>query len=323
MYLIPDLNKALEAATRDGFGQGLVEAGRMNPNVVALCADLSDSTRIAWFADEFPERFVQIGIAEQNLATVASGMAAMGKIPFAASYAAFSPGRNWEQIKTTIALNNRPVNIVGAHAGLYTGKDGATHQMLEDIALMRTMPNMVVICPADSVEAQKATLAVAEDPRPSYIRLAREKTPIFTTNRTPFDLKRAFVLQTGKDLTIVSTGTMTYPALRVAERFKKDGINVEVVHVPVIKPLDGATILASAEKTGAVVTMEEAQVIGGLGSAVAELLSESKPIPIKRLGVNDRFGESGDPEDLFAEHGLDEDSIVIRIHAFLNDLGRA
>lgn len=323
-YLVRDLDpdKISHEPTRDGFGRGLVEAGRRNENIVALCADLSESTRINWFADEFPDRFVQVGVAEQNLITVASGMAAMGKIPFAASYAAFNPGRNWEQIRTTIALNDQPVKIVGSHAGLITGPDGATHQMLEDIALMRAMPNMVVVVPGDSIEAQKATMALAEDSRPAYLRLARDKTPVFTSERTPFSLKRAYVLTAGKDLTIVSTGPLTYEALVAAEMLYKDGIDAEVVHVPVIKPLDAITILQSAQKTGAVVTVEEGQVNGGLGGAVSELLAENQPVWVKRLGVNDRFGESGTPAELLDKFGLTAKHIVKSSHALLTDIGR-
>ena len=323
-YIVGDLSedKIEMEPTREGFGRGLVEAGRRNSNVVALCADLTASTKMDMFATEFPERFVQIGVAEQNLVTVASGMAAMGKIPFASSYAAFNPGRNWEQIRTTIALNDQPVKIVGSHAGLITGPDGATHQMLEDIALMRALPNMVVVVPGDSIEAEKATLALAEDSRPAYIRLARDKTPVFTSQRTPFSLKRAYVLTPGKDLTIVSTGTMTYHALVAAENLYKDGIDTEVVHVPVIKPLDAVTILQSAQKTGIVVTIEEGQINGGLGGAISEILGENHPVPIKRLGVNDRFGESGTPAELLDKFGLTAKHITKSVHAFLTEQGR-
>ncbi|MDX1765632.1 MAG: transketolase C-terminal domain-containing protein [Candidatus Saccharimonadales bacterium] len=322
MYLVKDLDDTKQLPIRDGFGKGLVEAARMDDSVIALCADLTDSVRMNWFREEFPERFVQVGIAEQNLVAVASGMAAMGKKPFATSYAAFSPGRNWEQIKTTIALNERAVNIVGSHGGIMTGPDGATHQMLEDIAMMRVMPNMVVVCPADAIEAQKATMALAEDNRPSYIRLVRDATPVFTTNRTPFSLKRAYVLSPGNDVTIVSTGIMTYHALRAAEKLYSEGIDIEVLHMPVIKPLDGATLLRSAEKTGAVVTVEDAQIKGGLGGAVAEFLSEHKPTPIKRMGVKDRFGESGEPEKLLKHFGLTSDGIAKEVLALMTEQGR-
>ena len=276
---------------RKGFGRGLLAAGKMNPNVVAACADLTDSTQISLFKKEFPDRYVEIGVAEQNLVTVGSGMAAMGKIPFVSSYAAFSPGRNWEQIRTTICLNNVPVKIVGSHAGVSVGPDGATHQMLEDIALMRVLPNMVVIAPADSVEAEKATVAMASDNRPNYLRLAREATPIFTTPETPFEIGKAYVYHEGTDVTIISTGTMTFQSLLAAKELKKHHISAEVIHMPTIKPFDGETVLASIKKTGAVVTVEEAQIVGGLGGAVAEFLGENHPVPMTRIGMKDRFGE--------------------------------
>ena len=306
---------------RKGFGRGLVEAGKRDINVVAACADLTDSTQISLFRDAFPERFIEIGVAEQNLATVGSGMAAMGKIPFVSSYAAFSPGRNWEQIKTTIALNDLPVKIVGAHAGLYTGADGATHQMLEDIALMRVMPNMVVVVPGDAVEAEKATLALAADSRPAYIRLAREATPVLTTEKSPFEIGKAYVYTEGTDLTIVSTGTMTYPAMVAAEMLFKDGIDVEVVHCPTIKPLDAVTILKSVHKTKAVITIEEAQINGGLGGAVAELLGEEFPVPLKRIGIRDTYGESGKPEELLELHGLTPKHIAMAAHQMIDKKG--
>jgi transketolase len=310
-----DITTQLESEpTRKGFGRGLLEAGKRDENVVAACADLTESTQIGLFAKEFPERFVQIGVAEQNLVTVGSGLAAMGKIPFVSSYAAFSPGRNWEQIRTTICLNDRPVKIIGSHAGLYTGMDGATHQMLEDIALMRVLPNMVVLAPGDSVEAEKATLALAADKRPGYMRLAREATPVFTTDKTPFEIGKAYVLREGADVTIIATGTMTYQALVAADKLVKDGIQAEVVHCPTIKPLDEYTILASVKKTGAVVTAEEAQITGGLGGAIAELLAENIPAPMKRIGVKDRFGESGKPDDLLEHFGLTTKHIVFAAH---------
>jgi transketolase len=299
---------------RKGFGRGLVEAGKRDVNVVAACADLTDSTQISLFRDEFPDRFVEIGVAEQNLVTVGAGLAAMGKIPFVSSYAAFSPGRNWEQIRTTICLNDRPVKIIGAHTGLYTGKDGATHQMLEDLALMRVLPNMVVMAPCDSLEAEKMTLAMATDPRPNYMRLAREPLPTITTDKTPFEIGKAYVFEPGSDVTIISTGTMTYQALIAAEKLFKDGIDAEVVHVPTIKPLDAATILRSVRKTKAVVTVEEAQINGGLGGAIAELLAEELPTPMKRLGMQDHFGESGDPAELFEHFGLDAKHIAMAAH---------
>lgn len=316
LYLLPDiLAKDIEMVpTRKGFGKGLLEAGKRDENVVAACADLTDSTQISLFAKEFPDRFVEIGVAEQNLATVGSGLAAMGKIPFVSSYAAFSPGRNWEQIKTTTALNDRPVKIVGAHAGLYTGPDGATHQMLEDIALMRVMPNMVVIVPGDALEAEKATLAMAQDKRPNYIRLAREATPVITTEKTPFEIGKAYIYTEGSDITIISTGPMIYQAMVAAEALFKDGIDAEVIHCPTIKPLDSVTILKSVQKTKCVITVEEAQINGGLGGAVAELLGEEFPVPLKRLGVKDVYGESGKPDELLRLHGLTSKHIAMAAH---------
>lgn len=302
---------------RKGFGRGLLEAGKRDANVVAACADLTDSTQMSLFRNEFPERFVEIGVAEQNLVTVGSGLAAMGKIPFVSSYAAFSPGRNWEQIRTTICLNDRAVVVVGSHAGVSVGPDGATHQMLEDIALMRVLPNMTVIAPGDSLEAERATLALAAAPRPAYLRLAREATAVITTDKTPFEIGKAYVYEHGEDISLIATGTMTYQALLAAELLYKDGIQAEVVHVPTIKPLDAATILKSVRKTGAVVTAEEGQIIGGLGGAIAELLAEECPAPLQRIGMRDRFGESGAPNELLEHFGLTAKQIRLAAHAAL------
>lgn len=302
---------------RAGFGRGLKRAGETDERVVALCADLTDSTQMNHFRDAFPERFVEIGVAEQNLVTVASGMARAGKIPFTSSYAAFSPGRNWEQIRTTVCLNEQPVKVIGSHAGVSVGPDGATHQMLEDIALMRVLPRMVVIAPGDSVEAEKATLAIAANDKPSYLRLAREKTPIISTEHTPFEIGRAYTLRQGTDVSLLGTGTMTYHLLMLARLLEADGISAEVVHVPTIKPLDEATILGSVARTGRVVTAEEAQIAGGFGSAVAELLSEKSPIPLYRIGMRDRFGESGSPDQLMAEFGLTADGMLPEVIDFV------
>jgi len=312
---------AKDAATepiRKGFGRGLLQAGKDDDNVVGACADLTGSTAMDLFAKEFPKRFIEIGVAEQNLVTVGAGMAAMGKIPFVSSYAAFSPGRNWEQIRTTICLNNRPVRIVGSHAGVSVGPDGATHQMLEDIALMRVLPNMVVVVPGDSIEAEKATLALAKDPRPAYLRLAREATTVLTTGKTPFEIGKAYVFHEGTDVTLVATGTMTAHALEAADKLLKDGIHAEVVHVPTIKPLDAATILKSVHKTGCVVTAEEAQINGGLGGAVSEMLSEQYPVPVFRIGMRDQFGESGEPAQLMTHFGLDAKHIALAAHTVLS-----
>lgn len=322
MHLVADLRAKtiVIEPIRKGFGRGLVTAAKADDNVVGCSADLTESTAMNGFAEAFPERFVEIGIGEQNLVTVGSGLAATGKIPFVSSYAAFCPGRCWEQIRTTICLNDRPVKIVGSHAGVSVGPDGATHQMLEDIALMRVLPNMYVFAPCDSVEAEKITLAMAQDGHPNYLRLAREGTPVFTTSDTPFEIGKAYVFREGSDVTLIATGTMTYQALVAADMLAKDGISAEVVHVPTIKPLDTATILKSVRKTGAVVTAEEGQIAGGLGGAVAELLVEEYPAPLRRVGVHDRFGESGEPNELMTHFGLDNVHIALAAH---DVLGRA
>jgi len=304
---------------RKGFGRGLLQAGQLDENVVAACADLTESTQMNLFAEAFPERFVEVGVAEQNLVTVGSGLAAMGKIPFVSSYAAFSPGRNWEQIRTTISLNDQPVKIIGSHAGLYTGADGATHQMLEDLSLMRTLPNMVVLAPCDSIEATKVTLAMAKDRRPNYMRVTREATPVFTTDQTPFEIGKAYVFKPGADISLIATGTMTYAAMAAAAGLAKNGVHAEVVHVPTLKPLDGQTIVESAAKTRHVITIEEGQINGGLGSAVAEVLGENCPTNMVRMGMRDRFGESGHPEELLKHFGLTPHHIVMAAHHLLLD----
>lgn len=305
-YLSEDVLKksVRQEPIRAGFGRGLVEAAHINKDIVALCADLTASTKMDEFAKSYPERFVEVGVAEQNLVTVAAGMALVGKTPFVSSYAAFSPGRNWEQIRTTICLGDTNVKIVGSHAGISVGPDGATHQMLEDIALMRVLPNMIVVVPADAVEAEKATMALAAKRGPAYIRLAREKSPIVTTDKSPFSLSKAQVLRLGKDVTIVACGTMVYQALMAAEKLSKKGIEAEVINAAVVKPLDTITIAASARKTGAVLTVEEAQIAGGLGGAVAEALADHYPVPMRRLGMLDQFGESGTPDELLEHFGL-------------------
>ena len=303
---------------RGGFGRGLKAAGEANDQVVALCADLTESVQVHIFREAFPDRFIQTGIAEQNLVAVASGLALAGKIPFAASYAAFNPGRNWEQIKTTAAINDQPVKIVGGHAGIGVGPDGATHQMLEDIAIMRVIPNMVIVVPGDAIEAEKATRAIAENGKPSYIRLARVKTPIISTPESPFEIGQAYILRESSDVSLMGTGVMTYQLLVAAKILAEQGINAEVVHVPTIKPLDNDTIIASAKRTGRVVTAEEAQIAGGFGGAVAELLGEKLPTPLLRIGIQDRFGESGEPAELFEFFGLTGDHIARQVADFIN-----
>jgi transketolase len=312
-----------QEAIRAGFGRGLKAAGETNEKVVALCADLTDSTKMSDFKAAFPERFIEVGVAEQNLVTVASGLARAGKIPFTSSYAAFSPGRNWEQIRTTIALNDQPVKIIGSHAGVSVGPDGATHQMLEDIALMRVLPNMIVIAPGDSVEAEKATKAIAENGKPSYLRLAREKTPVISTDESPFEIGKAYVLREGHDISLLGTGTMTYQLLTAAKLLEENhDIHAEVVHVPTIKPLDEETILSSVRKTGRVVTAEEAQVNGGFGGGVAELLGEKLPTPLYRVGMRDHFGESGAPAELIKHFRLDGASIAKDVQRFVSETPR-
>ena len=311
-YLAPDLfsKEVAQEPIRVGFGRGLLEAGHKDKQIVALCADLTASTKMDNFAKSYPERFVEVGIAEQNLVTVAAGMALAGKVPFVSSYAAFSPGRNWEQIRTTICLNDTNVKIVGSHAGISVGPDGATHQMLEDITLMRVLPNMIVVVPADAVEAEKATKILAAHRGPAYIRLAREKSPIISTDKTPFSLTKAQLLRLGKDITIVACGTMVYQALVAAEALAKKGIEAEVINAAVVKPLDIVTITHSARKTGAVITVEEGQIIGGLGGAVAETLADHHPVPMTRIGMHDRFGESGTPQELLEYFGLTSKNIA-------------
>jgi transketolase len=307
-----------QAPTRDGFGKGSVEAGKADSRVVVLCADLKESTRAEQFEKEFPERFIEMGVAEQNMATVAAGMAAAGKVPFIASYAAFSPGRNYEQIRTTIALNQMPVKVCGMHAGVSVGPDGATHQMLEDIGMMRMLPNMTVIVPGDAEEARKAVVAAAKTDMPVYIRFGRSATPIFTTSETPFQIGKALTLWESESpkVALLSTGAMSYTALAAAKVLAEEGIESIVLHVPTVKPLDETAVLMVAKRAGRVITLEEHQAMGGFGSAIAEFLSELHPVPLKRLGIQDRFGQSGTPEELLKHYGLDTDAVVVAARAF-------
>lgn len=296
--------------TRDGFGTGTVEAGRADPNVLVLCADLKESTRAEWFEKEFPERFVEVGIAEQNMAALAAGFALAGKVPFIASYAAFSPGRNYEQIRTTVALNDVPVKVAGMHAGVSVGPDGATHQMLEDIGLMRMLPRMTVIAPVDAVEAHKAVVAAAQTKNSTYIRFGRSPVPTITTPATPFEIGKALTLWKGHGngaapkVALLSTGSMSSVALQAARALDADGIGALVVHFHTIKPLDTAAVLAAARTAGKIITIEEHQIAGGFGSAVCEALADEYPVPVKRLGIDDQFGQSGSPEELLEHYGL-------------------
>lgn len=289
---------------RQGYGEGLLQAGKEDKNVVALCADLTDSTKTNLFADEFPERFIEAGIQEQSMASVASGMAAMGKIPFITSYAMFSPGRNWEQIRTTICYNDVNVKIAGSHAGVSVGPDGGTHQAIEDIAITRVIPRMTVIAPCDAIESRKATYAAAKMKGPVYMRFAREATPIITTEESPFGIGKANLLRDGKDVAIIACGPLVYNSLIAAEEMSKEGIEVLVLNNHTIKPMDEKAVIDAAKKTGAVVTVEEHQVNGGMGSAVAEILARNYPAPMEFVGVQDRFGESGSPSQLLEHFGM-------------------
>lgn len=297
---------------RDGFGLGLLEAGEKDERIVVLTADLKDSTKVNLFAEKFPERFIEVGVAEQALVTIASGMANYGKIPFATSYAIFSPGRNWEQIRTTIGIDSYPVKIIGAQSGLNIGHYGVTHQGLEDIALARVIPNMNVVVPSDYEEAKKATLEIAKIDKPFYMRLPRVDSPVYTTEKTPFRVGTANVLTESKnpEVTIIATGLMVYEALLAYKELYKNGIETIVINMHTIKPLDEETIIRQVKLTGAVVTIEEHQVIGGLGSAVSETLSKNFPVPMEILGVQDKFGQSGKPKELFEEYGLTKENII-------------
>lgn len=294
---------------RKGFGEGLLIAGENDERVVGLCADLTESTQMHLFKNKFPKRFIEIGVAEQNLATVASGMAAMGKVPFITSYAMFSPGRNWEQIRTTICYNDRPVKIAGSHAGVSVGPDGGTHQAVEDIAITRVIPKMTVIVPCDSIEAKKATIAAAKTNTPVYIRLAREKTPIITTEDTSFEIGKAQIffepkVNIKKQVGIIACGFMVYNAIMAAKELEEEGIVASVLNLATVKPLDKEGVLSFAKKHGAIVTVEEHQVAGGMGSAVSEFLSQNYPMPIEFVGVRDQFGQSGTPEELIEHYGM-------------------
>lgn len=312
----PDVGKA---STRDGFGTGTIEAGKADSRVVVLCADLAESTRAEWFQKEFPEQFIEMGVAEQNMAAVAAGMALAGKIPFIASYAVFNPGRNYEQIRTTIALNRVPVKICGMHAGVSVGPDGATHQMLEDIGMMRMLPNMTVVVPGDAEEARKAVVAAAKTGGPVYLRFGRAATPVFTTSGTPFMIGKALTLwESGKpQVAILSTGSMSHTALMAARALEEGGIGSIVLHIPTIKPLDTEAVLEVVRRTGRVITIEEHQTAGGFGSTVAEFLAEHHPVPVRRLGIQDQFGQSGSQEELLTHYGLDTSHIEEAARAFV------
>ncbi len=299
---------------RKGFGEGLLIAADKDKRVVGLCADLTESTQMHLLRNKYPERFIQVGIAEQSMVSVASGMAAMGKIPFITSYAMFSPGRNWEQIRTTVCYNDRPVKIAGSHAGISVGPDGGTHQAIEDLALTRIIPNMVVISPCDVIEAKKATIACAETKFPTYIRLAREKTPIITTENSPFEIGKAQLVfyptkNERAEIGIIATGALVYKAIKVANELEKEGKKIKVLNLSTIKPLDEDAVWRLAHEAGAIVTVEEHQIAGGMGSAVAECLAKNYPVPMEFVGVKDKFGQSGTPDELLEYYGMGEKDI--------------
>jgi transketolase len=310
--LAPDIftDQIQQAPIRKGFGEGLVILGKENQNVVGLCCDLTGSTMMSDFAKQFPERFVEVGVAEQNMIGIAAGMAHEGKVAFCTSYATFSPGRCWDQIRVSVCYSGNNVKIIGSHAGISVGPDGATHQAMEDIAITRVLPRMIVLVPCDAIEARKMTLAAGRIKDPVYIRLAREKTPQFTTDKTPFEIGKAQVFRLGKDCTIAAAGPQVYYALQAAEELAKEKIECEVINVGSVKPLDEKTILNSVRKTKCLVTAEEHQVTGGVGSAVAEALSRKNPVPQEYVGMPDHFGESGEPNELIAKWGMDSKAIV-------------
>ncbi|HEX3099941.1 MAG TPA: transketolase C-terminal domain-containing protein [Patescibacteria group bacterium] len=298
-----------QVPSRNGFGEGLLHLGEHDKNVVALTGDLAESTRILEFAKKYPERFIECGVAEQNMMGVAAGLALAGKTPFVASYATFSPGRSWDQLRVSVAYSKANVKVAGHHTGLSVGPDGATHQALEDIAIVRTLPNITVVVPCDTIEARKATIALGGTAGPAYLRLGREKTPVITTEDSPFSVGKASVLKEGSDVAIIGAGPILYSALQAALELEKQGLNVLVINNHTIKPIDVETIVWAAKMTGAVVTVEEHQKMGGVGSAIAEVLAQNHPIPIEMVGMPDSFGESGDPVQLLKKFGMDTEAI--------------
>jgi len=311
--------EAVQKPTRDGYGDGLVALGEINKNVVALTADLTESTRVEAFAKKYPERFIEMGVAEQNMANVAAGLGISGKIPFISSYATFSPGRNWEQIRTTVAYNDSNVKIAGHHAGISVGPDGATHQATEDIAIMRALPNLRVFVPCDAIEARKATMAAAQMWGPVYLRFQREKTPVMTTEETPYVPGKAEIFWQSRapEVLIIGCGGILFNALLAARELEKEKIGTIVLNCHTVKPLDEKKIAELAKKTGAVVTVEEHQVQGGLGGSVAEALGRSCPVPIEFIGMQDTFGESGPPTALIEKYGMDVRAIKAAVKKVL------
>ncbi len=307
-----------QKATRDGFGEALLYLGEVDPRVVALTGDLKESTRVEAFANKYPERFIECGVAEQNMMGVAAGMALSGKIPYVASYATFSPGRNWDQLRVSVCYSQANVKIIGAHTGVSVGPDGATHQALEDLAITRVLPNLTVVQPIDSMEAYKATVAINYLPGPAYLRITREKSAVITSHNSPFQIGRAEVLKEGKDVALIGAGPILYNGIKAALELEQEDIHVLVINSHTIKPLDQKTITWAAQLTGAVVTLEEHQITGGLGSAVAECLVKTNPVPIEMIGMPDSFGQSGEPEQLFQRYGMDVPAIKQAIKNVLN-----
>jgi transketolase len=311
-----DISGKVQTPTRMGFGEGLVIAGKKDPSIVALCADLTVSTKMSDFKKEFPDRFIQMGIYEQALVSVSAGLALAGKIPFLTSYAMFSPGRSWEQVRTA-CLSKANIKIVGSHAGVSVGPDGATHQAIEDMAITRCIPGLIVMNPCDSIEARKATIEAAKIVGPVYIRLAREKTPVMTNDETPFAIGEALVTREGKDVAIIACGPLLYQSMMAAEELAKEGVQCRVINNHTIKPMDEKTILAAAKDCGAVVTVEEHQIAGGMGSAVAEILAQNNPVPMEFVGVHDQFGQSGEPNELVEFYGMGIKDVVKAVKAVL------
>lgn len=304
-----NLEKLEQKPTRDGYGEGVVLAGEENKNIVVLCCDLTESTRSLAFKKKYPERFVQMGVSEQSMVVIAAGMAMAGKVPWISSYTMFCPGRAWEQVRTNLALNEVNVKIAGAHSGVSVGPDGATHQAVEDIAIMRCIPKMMVVAPCDMTETKKVVLALSRTVGPAHVRFARDKTPIFTTEETPFTLGKAEIFREGNDVAIIACGPLVHNALLAAHELSKKGIECAVVNNHTIKPMDEKTITSVAKKCGAVVTVEEHQVMGGMGSAVAEILARKNPVPMEFIGMQNTFGESGEPLALIEHFGMGVSSI--------------
>lgn len=296
--------------TRDGYGRGLVELGRTNEDVVVLSADLTESTRAKWFQNEFPERFFSFGVAEQDMIGTAAGFALSGKIPFCCTFGVFASGRAWDQIRTSVAYMNLNVKIGGTHGGILVGGDGATHQALEEMTLMRLLPNMKVVVPCDVIEAEKATIAACYTEGPLYLRLGRENIPVITKEEDEFNIGKANIIKSGKDLTVIACGIMVYHAIRACEDFKRDGIDAGIINLHTIKPIDKKAILDAAKQTGAIVTAEEHLLAGGMGSAVSEVLVQEGPVPVEMVGIRDRFGESGSPWELMRHFHLMPEDIV-------------